>query len=469
MSRRPVSWSLHKFFKRAPKQAAEEEPRAAEEEAEPAPIVAVQPVPPPTPSWKEAAQREADEHKRAVASVAGADSQLVECAKPVTVRLNRGGRPKRGPGQPKCRYMSLTGQQKAWLAKEATERLQVPGSSRSMVFRSLAKQLGCSEPTVQRIFGQADFWINWAETAGRKASYRPGTNRKIGRNSAYSQKGKGCRKTGAGKKNPNKAAIDKVQMWAEAEQEGGHQLSRQDLLRHFGLVLDSQIAEARELQVVGALDPETARLLPHWVERQRLLKDSKKARDKYAKYLVVQTGWVERQKQRTTALTVEEEKKLCQEAWSYFDYVLWQTGCADAPDMAALVHQPERWLFNRQSTVITMSDQVPVWCRPDSGKRLVPAQAAQIAGKARARRRQQRMAGQQPGTEELEDQARTLVCAAGSPANSRFRLTLVARQLIHHYFDPVREPVGAYNELIGSGGGRGRHPRTQAPPKTSYF
>ena len=91
-----------------------------------------------------------------------------------------------------------------------------------------------------------------------------------------------------------------------------------------------------------------------------------------------------------------------------------------------------------------MSDQVPVWMKADSGRRLMPTkqlQAASAARKARKRRAAAVAAGEQDAA--ADQQPRDLVCAAGNPANSKSRYTLICRQLVHNYFREEEEPRGS--------------------------
>ncbi len=329
-----------------------------------------------------------------------------------------------------------------WLVSEFAARITVPGTGRRQLYDEIAGKLGCVWQTVKRIVQQKDFWLEWGQRTCRKGAVGQGSFRKQGqRHSAWAGRGasKGCRVavSGAalGRPNPCQQMVDQVRVWAEVEQENGHELSRQDLLRQFRLYLDSAIHEA--------VDKQEARTLPPEGLRQTRLDESSKARERCAQSLLAKTGFVERKKQRTTALTVQEEVGLVEEGWQNFDYLLWKTGCSSPAELRDFVAQPERFVVNRQHTVISMSDQVRVWLKADSGKCLMPLKTFAAVRQAKRRRTSRAVAaasGEQ--TEGAAEQPRTLVCAAGNRANSRARYTLVARQLIYNYYKPDRDPYG---------------------------
>ena len=158
---------------------------------------------------------------------------------------------------------------------------------------------------------------------------------------------------------------------------------------------------------------------------------------------------IERSKQRVTGLTQEQEQAAMEKGWKFWDYILALIGQADAKQLSKFVAQPERFIMNRQHTVISASDQIPVWLKTDSAKPLMrknKIDEAAVAQKARKRRKvltEEARKGEEAVQEpEAAEQGRNTAKAAGNPANSRCRYTVVARQLIHHYFDPAREPKG---------------------------
>ena len=171
---------------------------------------------------------------------------------------------------------------------------------------------------------------------------------------------------------------------------------------------------------------------------------TKSKRDKQGLYLVNKTGFVERSKQRQTPLSVDQEVERVERGWKHWETLLWLTGCANSPELNNWVGQPERWIFNRENTVTSMSDQIPVWLKPDAGKVLVKASVGRSNRRASKQRRSRQdvAKGAEQDEEAAEAQPRTLTIAAGNPANSRSRFTFVARQLIHKYYKEGEQPEG---------------------------
>ena len=131
--------------------------------------------------------------------------------------------------------------------------------------------------------------------------------------------------------------------------------------------------------------------------------------------------------------------------------------CGDARELSKFVLQPERWILDRQDIVITLSDQIPVWLMPQVEKKLVhPKKVFEVwkASKGRRTRRQIATGDQEPKPEEqaaaaaAENQPRDLVCIHWTPGNARCRWTVIARQLVHHYFDEHRDPIGQTKKMI---------------------
>ena len=95
--------------------------------------------------------------------------------------------------------------------------------------------------------------------------------------------------------------------------------------------------------------------LAHFHQKQQSLED-KKARENHAVFLLGKSGLVERSKQRTTALSQAEEVMRTQAGWKYWDYLLQAVGGQNSAALQDLVAQPERFIANRQHTVISLSD-----------------------------------------------------------------------------------------------------------------
>ncbi|MCP4242178.1 MAG: hypothetical protein GY772_16605, partial [bacterium] len=143
-SRRPVSFSLHKYF--------------ASSQIGPQQETATQPEPPEGQSWKAKEREEQQSLEEAVAAVLDNQQLVAAEVEQVVVKKDRsyrGGRPRKPVGATKKgSYTALTGQQKVWLVSEFTERIRVPGTARRRLFEELAGQLGCTWASVRRIVQQ---------------------------------------------------------------------------------------------------------------------------------------------------------------------------------------------------------------------------------------------------------------------------------------------------------------------------
>jgi hypothetical protein len=117
--------------------------------------------------------------------------------------------------------------------------------------------------------------------------------------------------------------------------------------------------------------------------------------------------------------------------------------------MRPYVQNPERWVVERPSTVISCSDQVPVWLKASPDDALQPKST--VEGRRLAKRQRtsrQKVAAGEKQTDAAALQPRTTVRTPGNPANSRYRVTLVARQLVLNYFDERQCPKGPYRRSL---------------------
>ena len=134
------------------------------------------------------------------------------------------------------------------------------------------------------------------------------------------------------------------------------------------MFLDSEIAQLTDRQQNGPplSDWEQAALQRFQLKQKRMTQTD--PRKKQAIYLLGRCGLLERSKQRTTSLTPQEEQALMESGWKFWDYILQTISQGDPKDLALFVAQPERFALNKAETVISMSDQIPVWLKPDSAK-----------------------------------------------------------------------------------------------------
>ena len=463
-SRRPVCFSLHKYFRAAGSQGSVASPPAGSQplvaSPELLPYEARQAEPQPSPSWKRKAEQDVAALQSSVDQLCEQKPEqavVVQAVPVVTSRKQKGGRPKKAAGAPKSVYRKLTGQQTVWAIKRVQELLQVPGASRKKVFQTVAAHpdLRVSPESVQSRWRSKDFWLDWGEKQDLPGCSKAGNWRKRGQTMSRDRKGsaaRGCRQTGSrnylGRTDHCRGIVLQLSMWVEAQEAQGHELHRSDLLRQYCLYLDDAIASLRDLEQAGCLSEQQLKTLNHMLLKQTRMTQTV-PRKKQAVFLLGKTGMVERRKQRVTALTPQEEQVLMESGWKFWDYILQTISQGNPQELAAFVAQPERFVLNKAETVISMSDQIPVWLKPDSGSTLMPRKVIQAVHKARKGRKSRidLVKAVQEGREEeqnpeAEQQDRNLATAAGNPANSRCRYTLVARQLIFDFFKPGFEPRG---------------------------
>ena len=138
-------------------------------------------------------------------------------------------------------------------------------------------------------------WSTWVDShpeEGRGGRRRQGCNlsqKKFKSNSAGKRI---CldSKTRLGRPQPCAPFIRQVEVFASQEEAAGHSLGRQDLLREFTRLLETALAEAAEAEEADEVPPELKKSIEAWRAKAVSLQTRKK-RDDWAKYLVVQTGF----------------------------------------------------------------------------------------------------------------------------------------------------------------------------------
>jgi hypothetical protein len=140
--------------------------------------------------------------------------------------------------------------------------------------------------------------------------------------------------------------------------------------RNFRDRLAVAVHDALAEQAAGTLLPEQAPFLKAWQQRQAALASSAKARERTAKYLTVKTGLVERAKQRATSLTRQQEAGRLSSSWRFFDRVCWLAGAGSesVEQLALLTRDAASVHQNRRLLAISVSDQIPVWLKPQADK-----------------------------------------------------------------------------------------------------
>ena len=115
-----------------------------------------------------------------------------------------------------------------------------------------------------------------------------------------------------------------------------------------------------------------------------------------------------------------DERERMELGWKLWGRLLWQAAFGEMAVLGQLVGNPERWRANRAQTVVTMSDQIPVWMLPDAGSVLMSRATLEKAVADRGvRRRRRELAGGNGQAEAADQKESTLAKAPGNPANSR--------------------------------------------------
>ena len=233
-------------------------------------------------------------------------------------------------------------------------------------------------------------------------------------------------------------------MWSQLEKSYGHKQGKEDLLCEFEYRLECEIEKLKADEKQGLLTPEEReKFASHSRKLVALLKP--KSRSQIGQKLLNVCGVSVCKVNRQTALTKRAETNRLLKAWSFWDRNLWLAGCADVsdPELADRIGNPAQFVVNRQETGITMSDQIPVWLRADEGKILVDTEEAAKHQKQRRLRKKARASG-----EELPPAPNSEVKGPGTPANSRHRVSFVARQAVDDYFKSGVEPRGRILDSI---------------------
>jgi hypothetical protein len=232
------------------------------------------------------------------------------------------------------------------------------------------------------------------------------------------------------------------------ESDQGHELYRGHLLNEYQNRLDEAVAGALQEQAEGTLMPVELAALQSWQLKQAsLLIDSKRA--KQATFLLARTGFLEKAKQRVTALTPRLEKARVETAWRAFDKVIWllANGHSSVDELSLLMREAGSVQQHREAITILQSDQIPVWLKPQAEKVLQKADIVQkAAAQTKNRTRRKSLAAGVPQTDNKEAAGKEcLVKASGNPANERWRVSFIARQRIDDYMNPHVDPTGLFN------------------------
>ncbi|CAE7504265.1 unnamed protein product [Symbiodinium natans] len=244
--------------------------------------------------------------------------------------------------------------------------------------------------------------------------------------------------------------------WALVEEANQHVLTAGDVLMDFEDRLQTALALREAEEEAGTLDETGKRELAAMKQKQASLANNKKAREKYKVKLMAKCGLRSRTSQQTANLKLEKEKARLETAWRLWDLLLQQAASPTANETLP-VRDFEAWVAHRQETAVTMSDQIPAWLKPSPGKVVMSVLRLQLASEQRRLRHERtkdRKTAAATGRPTAKAKAGPKAAARlgkaarapGVPA--RWRVSLVARQAVRHYFSPDRKPVGVVMPTI---------------------
>ena len=409
--------SLARFFSRPDSTSSAAQQESTKSVVSETALVAVKPACPQTPPAK----------RKLTLAEQGSDQPVNKRQTDTRPVHRRGGRPKKTDDSKKSSYTVLTGTQRIYIIQAWDQKIKA-GTSTRTARQQIASLLSCSTSAVKTTVQNKEYWLEWAEEHKMVASTSPNKARKPGDKRSKLKLGttsKGCRKPGKrgylGNTNWCRPLIQKVMQWSEMETEQGHDLGKSDLYTQFTRLLDSAVAYGKDAEEAGTITPEEMIELKNLMHKQARLASKASCRRWQERYLVGQCGFADRKKQRTTALSTDEERVRVRRGWQHWDRLLWFAGCGKTADLQEYVMQPERWEVERRHAVISMSDQVPSWLMPAGDRKLVSKAHVRKCGQARKLRATRAMiASGAVQTEEqqcnAEEQPRQLVCVAGTPA-----------------------------------------------------
>ena len=229
--------------------------------------------------------------------------------------LSKGGRPKKADGAKTSQYVTLTAKQRLW-AIESMDELRQTGMSLRKSLAKTASALHCSESVVKKTYKSKEYWQEWCKEKAWTASIAQQTsNRRRGSRSVLSQgaTSRGCRKPGKrgylGRYDPCRQLVLATQLWAEREEEQGHDIFRSEVLTHFTRLLASEVAFGEEQLKDGLLQPEDKADFVKMQHKLLKMQTDEKNKTYTARYLLGKCHMTERKKQRVSHLSKEDEIK----------------------------------------------------------------------------------------------------------------------------------------------------------------
>ena len=157
-TKRPVCWSLYKYFKKVQAEPPDAGLAVLADQAEPV-LVAVQAEPPDVRAgWKRPLEEAKADMDSAVAVVGSSSANPVQTVPNVQTWKWVGGRPKKSSGSLRGKYNTLTGQQRLWMINFIEEQISQPGNSLKRAKAAAEIRLKCCAQTVRRVWEQKIYW-----------------------------------------------------------------------------------------------------------------------------------------------------------------------------------------------------------------------------------------------------------------------------------------------------------------------
>ena len=289
-----------------------------------------------------------------------------------------------------------------------------------------------------------------AKQEDRRGQEREGTVRRRGERLTKLEKGsttKGCRRPRKrpylGPEQQARGLVETVKHWADEHEELGFEIFASDLYHEYYRQLKSKLCVCQDEKNEGTFNPDKEAKFKYYEQRLQKLDDSAAARLWQREYLAGKCGMLTRNKQRVTSLSTEQEGQLVMQGWDCWDSLPSKIGCGSEEDLKNYVADAARLCVKSQDTVVNLSVQILVWLKCD-GDRCLVRKSVTTEGRLAKRRMKSRVqvAAGEKQTEEAVEQPQTTQRTPGNTANSRYRVTLIARQLIHNYLRPDADPQG---------------------------
>ena len=361
-----------------------------------------------------------------------------------------------------------TPEQKHHICQQITAHFKRSAASRRKTWDKWSRELGCTPATVRKMYDNRLVWEEHVKRAG-PVQRDPHSGLPLGRPvktaSLPAQKRKRQVNPARGYLGTTDFLHEErraVAAWAKQEEENGHSLGRSDLFRQFKILTAHK---QKVLQEAAQRLAEEGQELPDFETKalefcnKRLEAWLKpKAREKAAKKLLAQTGHRERRTNWRTKLSPEQETEYLHKAWRFFDFLSWLVANGSVEELSDFFAMPEQFRQNYKSTALLFTDQIPVWLKVDSGatviseEKLSNLRAGQKQRRARrqvaAKRLAALVAGRPVPQDEMpqEPSGKQAACyltrGPGSTEAARWRISLLARQVIEDFWDPAKTPVG---------------------------